>query len=87
MKRYGVTIQVKPLQQYLYMVLFIYLVVVTVEFVNEILWFHHSNETSSVVLSHSTIQSRPQGFPLKKWVGPPFFLREKPWGRGWVLFI
>ena len=21
---------------------------------------------------------------LKKWVGPAHFLREKPWGRGWV---
>ena len=27
-------------------------------------------------------QPRPQGFSLKKWVGPTHFLREKPWGRG-----
>ena len=36
-------------------------------------------------------QPRPQGFSLKKWVGPgkafpgpTHFLREKPWGRGWA---
>ena len=31
------------------------------------------------------VQPRPQGFSLKKWVGPgpTHFLREKPWGRGW----
>ena len=27
-------------------------------------------------------QPRPQGFSLKKWVGPTHFLREKRWGRG-----
>ena len=29
-------------------------------------------------------QPRPQGFSLKKWVGPTHFSREKPWGRGWT---
>ena len=27
-------------------------------------------------------QPRPQGFSLKKWVGPSHFLTRKPWGRG-----
>ena len=31
------------------------------------------------------VQPRPQGFSLEKWVGHPIhFLREKPWGRGWI---
>ena len=55
MKSYGVTIQMKPLQQYFHMVLFIFYVVLTFESVDEILWCDHSNETSSVVLSHGTI--------------------------------
>ena len=33
-------------------------------------------------------QPRPQGFPFKKWEKafsrPTHFLREKPWGRGWM---
>ena len=33
--------------------------------------------------SHVFRQPRPQGFSLKKWVGPTHFLREEPWGRGW----
>ena len=37
------------------MVLFIQYVVLTFEFVDEILWWNHSNETSSAVLSHGTI--------------------------------
>ena len=37
------------------MVLFIYYVVVTFESVVEILWFDHSNETSSAELSDSAI--------------------------------
>ena len=53
MKSYGVTIQMKPLQQYFHMVLFIQYVVLTFESVDEILWCYHSNETSSIVLSHS----------------------------------
>ena len=55
MKSYGVTIQMKSLQQYFHMVLFIYYVVLTFESVDEILWCYHLNETSSAVLSHGTI--------------------------------
>ena len=55
MKSYAVTIQLKPLQQYFHMVLFILYVVLTFESVDEILWCYHSNETSSAVLSHGTI--------------------------------
>ena len=28
----------------------------------------------------------PRAFPLKIGCGPTHFLREKPWGRGWLLF-
>ena len=52
---YGVTIQMKPLQQYFLMVLSIEYVVLTFESLDEILWCKHSNETSSAVLSHGTI--------------------------------
>ena len=38
MKSYGVTIQMKPLQQYFQMVLFIYYEVLTFDRVDEILW-------------------------------------------------
>ena len=55
MKSYGITIQMKPLQQYFHMVLFIKYVVLTFESVDETLWYYHSNETSSVVLSHGAI--------------------------------
>ena len=55
MKSYGVTIQMKPLQQYFHMVLFIKYVVLTFESVDEMLWCYHSNETSPTVLSHGTI--------------------------------
>ena len=51
---YGVTIQMKPLQQYCHMVLFTSHVVLTFESVDEILWCYHSNETSSAVFSHDT---------------------------------
>ena len=57
MKSHGVTIQMKPLQKYFHMVLFIYYVVLTFESMDEILWCYHSNETSSEVLSHGTIYS------------------------------
>ena len=56
MKSYGVTIQMKPLQQYFHMVLFIQYVVLTFESVDEILWCYHSNETSLAVLSHDILQ-------------------------------
>ena len=52
MKSYDVTIQMNPLQHYFHMVLFIQYVVLTFEAVDEILWCHHSNKTSLVVLSH-----------------------------------
>ena len=55
MKSYGVTIQVKPLQQFFHMLLFVLYVVLTFESVDEILWCYHSNETSSAVLLHGTI--------------------------------
>ena len=55
MNSYDVTIQMKPLQQYFHMVLFIQYVVLTFESVDEILWCYHSNETSSAVLSYGTI--------------------------------
>ena len=56
MKSYGVTIQMRPLQQYFHVVLFIWYVVLTFESVDEILlWRDHSNRTSSAVLSHGTI--------------------------------
>ena len=45
MKSYGVAIQMKPLQQYFHMVLFIEYVVLTFESVDEILWCYHSNES------------------------------------------
>ena len=55
MKSYGETIQMKPLQQYFHMVLFIENVVLTFQSVDEILRCNHSNETSSAVLSHSAV--------------------------------
>ena len=56
MSRFGfVTIQMKLLQQYSHMVIFIEYGVLTFEYVDEILWCYHSNETSSAVLSHGTI--------------------------------
>ena len=45
MKCYGVTIHMKPLQQYFHMVLFIYNVVLTFESVDEMLWCYHKHET------------------------------------------
>ena len=49
MKSYGVTIQMKPVQQYFHMVLFIQYLVLTFESVDEIPWCDHSNETSSII--------------------------------------
>ena len=46
MKSYGVAIQMKPLQRYFHMVLFIYHVALTFESVGEIVFCYHSNETS-----------------------------------------
>ena len=53
MKSYGVTIQMKPLQQYFHMVLFIQYVVLPFESVDEILWCDYSNKTSLKELLHS----------------------------------
>ena len=55
MKSYGVTVQMKPLQQYFHMVPFILYVVLTLESVDEILRCYHSNELSLAALSHGTI--------------------------------
>ena len=55
MKSYCVTIQMKPLQQYFHMALFVLYVVLTFEFLDEILLCDYSNETSSAVLSRGTI--------------------------------
>ena len=55
MKSYGVTVQMKPLQHYFHMVLLVLSVVPTFESVYEILWYDHSNETSSAVRSQETI--------------------------------
>ena len=54
MKSYCVTIQMKPLQQYFHMVLFVLNVVLTLESVDEILLCDHSHETSSAVRSQGT---------------------------------
>ena len=45
-RSYGVTIQMKPLQQYFHMELFIQYVIVTSESMDEILWCYHSKDTS-----------------------------------------
>ena len=55
MKSYGVTIQMKPLQQHFRIVLFIQHAVITFESVSKILLCDYSNETSLAVLSQSTI--------------------------------
>ena len=56
MKSYGVTIQMKATEQYFPVVLFImlYKVVLTILYVNEILWCDHSNESYWAVLSCDT---------------------------------
>ena len=47
--------QMKPLQQYFHMVLFIQYAVLAFNSVDEILWCYHSNETYSAILSYGTI--------------------------------
>ena len=54
-KSYGVTIPMKPLQQYFHMVLFIQYVVLTCKSLEKILWCYYSNETSLPQLLHSII--------------------------------
>lgn len=51
----GVTVQIKPLQQYFYVVQFVLCVVLTSESVIKIQWCDHTNETSSTVLSRGSI--------------------------------
>ena len=53
-------------------------------------WYFLHNSNRSIlecvgenVIRTKLIQPRPQGFSLKKWVGPTHFLREKSWGRDW----
>ena len=73
MKSYGVTIQMKPFQQYFHMVPFISYVVPTFECVDEILLCYHSTETSFADLLHNTICFL--GFyKIKKLIG--FFLPD-----------
>ena len=57
MNSYGVTIQMKATEQYFPVVLFIipYKVVLTILYVNKILWCDHSNETYSLVFSHGAV--------------------------------
>ena len=57
MKFYGVTIQMKATEQFFPVVLFIisYKVVLTILYVNEILWCDHSNESSSLLFSHGAV--------------------------------
>ena len=57
MKSYVVTIQIKATEQSLSVVPFItlYKVVLTILYVNEIQWGDHSNETSSLIFSHSAV--------------------------------
>ena len=52
---FTVTIEMKPFQLYFNMALLVSHVVLTFDFVGEILWCDYSNETSSAVLSHGTI--------------------------------
>ena len=63
MKPYGVTIQMKATEQYFPVVLFImlYKVVLTFEYVDEILKYNHSNESYWAVLSCSTVYYAAQG--------------------------
>ena len=51
MKSYGVTIQMKPLQQYFHMVLFIKFEILTFESVHEILYGVRSNAKSWLTIS------------------------------------
>ena len=53
---FAVTIQMKPLQQYFHMMLFVLYIVLTFESPDDILCCDHSNEASSAVLSHDAIR-------------------------------
>ena len=82
MKSYGVTIQMKATEQYFPVVLFImlYKVVLTFEFVDEILWCDHSNETSLAELLHNTIYFL--GFYNKKFLAIFFVGNYNEWLKG-----
>ena len=60
MKSYGVTIQIKATEQYFSVVPFItlYKVVLTILYVNKILWCDHSNETFPLVFPHGAVRFR-----------------------------
>ena len=51
----GVIVQMKPLQQYFYVIQFVLCVVLTSESVIEILWCDHTKESCSTVLSCGSI--------------------------------
>ena len=55
MKSYGVAIQMKTLQQYFQIVLFVLYIVLTFQSVDEILCCDHSNKNTSTVLSHGAV--------------------------------
>ena len=63
MKSCGVTIQMKAIEQYFPVVLFImlYRVFLTFVSVDEILWCDHSNESHRAVLSSGTVYHAVQG--------------------------
>ena len=53
--------------------------------------FHYELEVPPLLFSKGQAQPRPQGFSLKKMGGafsrPTQFLRERPWGRGWLMLM
>ena len=55
MKSYGVTIEMKPLQQYFHMVITLVCIGFNIKSVSEILWCDHSNESSLSELLHNTV--------------------------------
>ena len=70
MKSYGVTIQMKPLQQYFHMILIIkFVVLLPFKFLDEILWCDLSNETSSAVLSVGAISYKDRQKNQKQSLG------------------
>ena len=83
MKSYGVTIQMKPLQQYFHMILFIQYVILTVESVVEILCRTHPNETCSALLSHE------QGWHggESTWLAPTSSGLSRGRSHMWVEFV
>ena len=72
MKSFGVTIQMKPLQQYFHTMLFVLYIVVTFESADEFLWYYHSNETFSAVLSQGRFTQRSEYCERRKSSGVTF---------------